>query len=91
MKLLWIAHIDLDADGVFERDLQPGEIKQASLRAGIDEDVEVAAVDVVAVEGGAEEARVAHAVLEDEPANGIAVLREGFGRLHASDCSVRVR
>jgi hypothetical protein len=28
-------------------------------------------------------------VLEDEPANGVAVLCEGFGRLHASDCSVR--
>lgn len=88
MKFQGIAYVYLDADGVFKGDLQPRQVEETRGGAGVDEDVEVAAVDVVAVEGGAEEARVGHAVLEHEPANGVAMLCESFGRLHASDCSV---
>ena len=82
MKRSGAPHIDLDAQMFLERQLQVRDIEEAGAGWGVDEDVEVAALDVVAVEGGAEEARVGHAGFEDDSADSFAVLGEDVGRLH---------
>jgi hypothetical protein len=74
VKFLWKADIDMDAERFFECDLEPSEVEETSMRRLVDQDVEVAAVGIFAVQHGPEYAWIAHTGLEDDPAYGFAVV-----------------
>jgi hypothetical protein len=78
MQIIGSSEVDLDSYFILKSELQVDDIEKACAGWSINEDVEVTAFDVVAVEGGAEQARVGHAGFEDYPADGVAVLGESF-------------
>lgn len=76
------AQVDCDARGLFEAGLKAGDGQKAGVRGGIDEEVEIAAVAVVAMQNGAEDARVSHARFQQKLADGFAVLLKALRRSH---------
>ena len=74
--------MNVEADAILNGQLDADDVEETLAFRGVDQKVEVAALYVVTVEGGAEQARVRHAGLKDEAADGVAMLGEGFGRLH---------
>jgi hypothetical protein len=78
MKLLGETDVDFGSDRKFDGNLEARDIEEAGVFGWVDEDVEIAAFGVVAVEGGAEEAWVGHAGLGDEAADEFAMLLEDF-------------
>ena len=78
-------HVDRDAHEVFEAPLDAGEVHETRFRGGIDEEIEVAAFGVFAVENRSEDTRIAAPMIGDDAANFFAMARQGFGRSHSKD------
>jgi hypothetical protein len=70
--------MNVDTDTIFNCQLDSDDVEEAFASGRIDQKIKVAAFKVVAVEGGAEQARVGHAGFEDYAADRVAVLGESF-------------
>ena len=83
MQLAGCSKVHRDTKFVFKRELQVNDVKETCPGGEIDEEVQIARLGVVAMQRGAEEAWVAHAVFSDEAADGLAMLLEDGRGLHA--------
>src|SRR3990172_4354177 len=75
-------HIDRDAKEFLQLVLYPGDVQQRGIRCGINQEIEVTILGVLASQHGSEHARVARAILRDDAADLVAVDTKGFGRSH---------
>jgi hypothetical protein len=66
------------AQRIFEVWLQSSQVKQCSPWAGVNQQIQVAALAIMAANSRAEHARVAERAARDDPPNGFAVLSEDF-------------
>jgi hypothetical protein len=74
-KALWSQEVNLDTSSRFDFDLQTGQIEQAGSGRRIDQNIKIAIIPVVAMQDGAEDARVRHARLEYKLADRLSMLR----------------
>ena len=78
-------HVDVDAHEFFEPALNAGDIHETRFRGGIDEEIEVAAFSVFAVENRSEDTGIAAPAIREDAANFFPMARQGFGRSHGKD------
>jgi hypothetical protein len=82
-------NVDRDAEKLLKVDLQSAEVEQCGSGQNIDQQVEIAALNILAADHGAENPAMARAVGFHGAANLVAIDAEGLGWLHsvASWCS----
>jgi len=74
--------IDFDPNLFFDCYLKSCQIEKTGMRSFINQDVKVAAIDIIPMQCGAKQARVCHAEFFNQLPNRFAMLRKDIRRLH---------
>src|ERR1035441_665609 len=82
MKLSWSTKVNLDTDKLFDLNLKSSHVQQTRSRRGVYQQVQIAAVLIVAMQDGAEDARIRYARLEHKLADRLPMLRQYLRRSH---------